>query len=285
MHRRRHSTETYQIIYEYSRLLGGNQIMRNTSIKVGLFLCAIIALSNQSASAISADDISLSNDPFEYVSVVEPIKETRPKTPAKKVAVEPAAPVAPQPQQYTVQPGDSLAKIAQAHTTEWPRLFYKNIELINPDSINPGQVLVIPTADEQLAERPLPQTVVEMPTIQTPSRLSATTRPQAKATQARSSSAGNTYSPGYCTWYAKSRRPDLPNRMGNASFWVASAAAQGFATGSSPQTGAIGQQGNHVVYVESVNGDGTVTVSEMNWSGLYVTSTRTVAASNFRYIY
>jgi surface antigen len=49
--------------------------------------------------------------------------------------------------------------------------------------------------------------------------------------------------------------------------------------------GAVGQQGNHVVFVEAVHGDGTVTVSEMNWNGWNVVSSRTVSAGAFTYIY
>lgn len=96
--------------------------------------------------------------------------------------------------------------------------------------------------------------------------------------------AGNTYSPGYCTWYAKNMRPDLPNNLGNADTWVARAAAQGLPTGSEPRVGAIGQQGMHVVYVEAVDGD-MVTISEMNYHGLWSMNTRTVSASSFSYIY
>jgi surface antigen len=80
-------------------------------------------------------------------------------------------------------------------------------------------------------------------------------------------------------------RPDLPNNLGNANTWVSRAAAQGLATGSAPRVGAVGQQGMHVVYVEAVNGDGTVTISEMNHAGLYVRTVRTVPASTFMYIY
>lgn len=80
-------------------------------------------------------------------------------------------------------------------------------------------------------------------------------------------------------------RPDLPNNLGNADTWVARAAAQGIPTGSAPRVGAIGQQGMHVVYVQSVNGNGTVTISEMNYQGLYIISTRTVPANSFMYIY
>lgn len=97
--------------------------------------------------------------------------------------------------------------------------------------------------------------------------------------------AGNGYDAGNCTWYAKSKRPDLPNNLGNADTWASSAAAQGFETGSSPKVGAVGQQGMHVVYVEKVHPNGTVSISEMNYTGFGVVSNRTVAASNFIYIY
>jgi surface antigen len=97
--------------------------------------------------------------------------------------------------------------------------------------------------------------------------------------------AGNSYTAGNCTWYAKSRRPDLPNNLGNAISWVSSARSQGLQTGSKPKVGAIGQQGNHVVYIEKINRDGSVLISEMNWEGLGVVSKRTVPASSFTYIY
>jgi surface antigen len=99
------------------------------------------------------------------------------------------------------------------------------------------------------------------------------------------SSAGNTYTKGQCTWYVKSRRPDLPNGLGNGGQWVANAAARGFATGTTARAGAVGEQPGHVVYVESVSGD-MVNISEMNFNGgVGVVHTRTVAASTFKYIY
>lgn len=265
--------------------------MRNTITGVALFACAIIFMSTGQVKALSSEQLALTDDPFHYLNQVEKTDHTvkqKPKSdsdkkdkkaePAEKVETSPPAPV-----EYTVAEGDSLTKIAIDKQTDWKRLFFKNTQLANPNLISAGQVLTIPTADEQLAERPLPASeVIAAPVANVPNNTSAVSTSRQVA---RGSSAGNTYVPGYCTWYAKSRRPDLPNRMGNAISWVASAAAQGFATGSAPRAGAIGQQGNHVVYVESVNGDGTVTVSEMNYAGLYIISSRTVAASNFMYIY
>ena len=106
----------------------------------------------------------------------------------------------------------------------------------------------------------------------------------------RGSSSGNTYGYGYCTWYAKNMRPDLPNNLGNANTWYSRAAAQGLPVGSTPRAGAIGTttRGSlgHVVYVHSVNGDGTIYISDMNYRGWNQVTYRTVSASEFEgYIY
>ncbi len=96
---------------------------------------------------------------------------------------------------------------------------------------------------------------------------------------------GNAYTAGNCTWYAKSKRPDLPNTLGNANQWTVRAKAQGISTGTEPKAGAIAQQGMHVVYVEKVNSNGTIHISEMNFVGLGKISERTVAARGYSYIY
>lgn len=55
-----------------------------------------------------------------------------------------------------VQPGDSLSKIAKAHGTKWPRLFYANKSIKNPDVIYAGDTIRVPGSDEKLAKRPIP---------------------------------------------------------------------------------------------------------------------------------
>lgn len=257
--------------------------MRNTVIKVGLFLCAIIFMSTNQANALSSKDLALTEDPFRYAKREnEPKKEqTKPPKDSEETqpADEPAAEIKEKtPLQHIVVAGESLSKIAAVHGTTWGRLYAKNTHLTSPDLIEVNSVITIPEPAEILAERPLPAASAISATAASPA-------PSGASGPQLANSAGNTYTPGYCTWYAKSRRPDLPNRLGNASSWVARAAAQGFATGGTPQAGAIGQQGNHVVYVERVNSDGTVTVSEMNYTGLFAISNRTVAAGNFTYIY
>lgn len=103
-------------------------------------------------------------------------------------------------------------------------------------------------------------------------------------------SSGNLYSPGYCTWYVKNKRPDLPNNLGNANTWYYRAQASGWNVGSTPKKGAVGTSTSgrlgHVAYVEGVSLDGqTVKISEMNYRGFWVVSTRTVHYSEFKYIY
>lgn len=50
--------------------------------------------------------------------------------------------------EYTIQPGDSLSKIAKKHygnADEWQKIYQANKEKIkNPDKIFPGQKIVIP---------------------------------------------------------------------------------------------------------------------------------------------
>lgn len=110
--------------------------------------------------------------------------------------------------------------------------------------------------------------------------------PVAQVTKGGLSNTPNAYVWGQCTWYVKNKRPDVGSYWGNASSWPASAQAAGYNTGSQPTVGAIGVSGNHVVYIEAVNQDGTVSVSEMNWNGgVGVVNNRIAPASSFTYIY
>lgn len=92
---------------------------------------------------------------------------------------------------------------------------------------------------------------------------------------------GNHFAYGWCTYYAASRR-NVP-WFGNAGTWLVGAQKFGFATGSQPQVGAIivtaESRWGHVGIVESVNGDGTITISEMNYAGFARISSRTISAS------
>src|SRR5205807_6083562 len=88
----------------------------------------------------------------------------------------------------------------------------------------------------------------------------------------------NHFAFGFCTYWVASRRYVPWN--GNAGQWIAAARAFGFAEGSTPKVGAImvtaeGPIG-HVAYVESLNSDGSWTVSEMNFVAWNVVDHRTI---------
>lgn len=84
------------------------------------------------------------------------------------------------------------------------------------------------------------------------------------------SASGNGFLLGQCTYYVALKRPITWG--GNAGTWYYSAQATGYKVGQAPAVGAImvsyeGSAAGHVAYVESVNPDGSFTVSEMNYNG------------------
>lgn len=259
-----------------------------TTVIAGLFACVLLATAGSSKVSAQSSNVVVTNGSRTApvtVKVITPLDIIAEEI-AKATPPAPVAPKAPEPVVHEVGSNESLTDIANQYNVTWVRLFNKNENITNPDVITEGLKITIPTADEQLADRPLPEPpVVVVYTAPTVKATQTAPRASTEASYSRGASSGNTYAPGYCTWYAKNMRPDLPNNLGNAYTWVSRAAAQGIPTGSVPRAGAIGQAGNHVVYVESVNGDGSVNVSEMNYSGLYVRSTRTVSGGSFQYIY
>lgn len=102
----------------------------------------------------------------------------------------------------------------------------------------------------------------------------------------RYSTSGNTYGYGYCTHYAKQRRPDMPNNLGNADTWAIRAAQQGFSVSGIPSVGAVAVARGymHVAIVEQVSG-GRVFVSEQNYNGFGVVSSRWASIGEFTYIH
>ncbi|WP_323703682.1 CHAP domain-containing protein [Mammaliicoccus sp. Dog046] len=97
----------------------------------------------------------------------------------------------------------------------------------------------------------------------------------------------NLYTAGQCTWYVFDKRAQdartISTFWGDAKHWAGQASAAGFKVDNKPEKGAIlqtvaGAYG-HVAYVENVNSDGSLLVSEMNWVGPYIISTRTISAS------
>jgi hypothetical protein len=89
--------------------------------------------------------------------------------------------------------------------------------------------------------------------------------------------AGATDSPWKWTW------GKLTPGGGNGSAWASGWAAKGWPTGTTPVVGAVASFSyNHVAYVQSVPGDGTVVLEEYNWMGSHAYHTRTVPISDVK---
>lgn len=113
-------------------------------------------------------------------------------------------------------------------------------------------------------------------------------------TTTTASNSGNLYTSGQCTWYVYDRvGGKIGSTWGNANNWATAAQNAGYTVNNTPAKGAILQSSagayGHVAYVESVNSDGSITVSEMNYNGgPFVVSSRTISASeasSYNYIH
>lgn len=230
-------------------------------------------------------------------------------------------------QNYTVQPGDNVTSIAAKFGVTSDTIRWSNN--LTGDEVAAGKVLVISpingiaymvaagdSVDSILtkyqADRdqvisfndieggnlPVGQYII-LPNGQPAAR--ATARPSLTNVASAGGFAwgggavygSNGYDYGYCTWYVKNRKPELPSNLGNASTWKVLAQRAGFSTGNVPRAGAViwtppRDYYGHVGYVESVGADGSVNVSEMNVAGWGVVSRKTLSAeqaASYGYIY
>jgi len=101
----------------------------------------------------------------------------------------------------------------------------------------------------------------------------------------------NGYIPGYCTWYVANRRAEigrpLPANLGDAWTWDNRAAEAGIRVDNVPAVGAAivtktNQRPGHVAFVEAVNADGSVWISEMNSRGYAKMDVNSGSAGGFR---
>ncbi len=179
---------------------------------------------------------------------------------------------------YIVKPGDTADSLATKYKANKDQIIAFNDAEIS--GLKVGDRIVIPDGN-------------------------AAPTPIARAAVARGFSWGgntaiygaNGYDYGYCTWYAANRRAaagnPVPSNLGNASTWRSLAQRAGIPTGGTPKAGAViwtppRDYYGHVGYVESVEEDGTVHISEMNTAGWGRVSTKTLSAAEaaaYSYIY
>lgn len=114
------------------------------------------------------------------------------------------------------------------------------------------------------------QTVSQSPTVSTPTTsTSSGSGSSAAANNARYDA--SSYPVGECTWGVKSQLSWVGPYWGDAKQWLASARAEGFSTGSTPQVGAIavwtGGYYGHVAVVTAVQSSTSIQVVESNYMG------------------
>lgn len=199
-------------------------------------------------------------------------------TPGKALVISPINGIA-----YLVKAGDTVDSLASKfHGNRDQIIAFNDTEI---DGLPVGQYIVIPSGS--------PSANVGQPTVAN----LASSSDFAWGGGAPIYGGANGYDYGYCTWWAATRRSQIgrpvPSNLGNASTWKILAQRAGLGVGNSPQPGAViwtppHDYYGHVGFVESVNSDGSVVVSEMNVVGWGRVDTKTLSpaeAANYGYIY
>ena len=116
------------------------------------------------------------------------------------------------------------------------------------------------------------QVVEQSTTVSTPSN-SSSSSPSSSSSAASNNARydAKSYDVGECTWGVKSQVSWVGPYWGNANQWVASARAEGFSVGTTPQVGAVavwvGGAYGHVALVTAVESSTNIQVSESNYMG------------------
>jgi surface antigen len=179
---------------------------------------------------------------------------------------------------YTVKAGDTIDSLASKYKADKAQLIAANDAEIS--GIQVGERIIIPNGQQPVAA------------------------PAARATSSYSGGGFawggsavygyNGYDYGYCTWWVANRRAavgmPVPANLGNASTWPYYARSAGMRVDNTPSQYAAAVTSTrgegHVVFVESVNPDGSINISEMNHYGWNVTDYLTIPAGTAAgYIY
>jgi surface antigen len=206
-------------------------------------------------------------------------------------------------QDYVVQPGDSVSSLAAKFGVTSDSIMWSNN--LRGNSLNAGLKLVIPPKNgivyvvqsgdtvDNLAQkyRASVRLIIDVNDIElTGLKIGARIfipdgqRPAPVIVRPILGVFGyNGYDYGFCTWYVANRRAEfgkaVPANLGNARTWDDRAAAIGMSVNKTPQVGdavVTSQRGDgHVAFVEAINADGSIWITEMNSSGqVSMTDTR-----------
>lgn len=196
---------------------------------------------------------------------------------------------------YTVKSGDTVESIASKYGSSASEIIAMND--LEVSGIAEGMRVVI--KDGSLPETERPEYVAPAPartytnTTYTYTYLGSTSERQNIEVIGYFYGLGGPYGAGQCTqWAWYKRGGSIPSSWGNANSWAYNAAAQGYLVDRTPAAGAVFQTSSgwagHVGYVEAVNPDGSIVVSEMNYGIPYRAIRSTIPASavgNFNYIH
>ncbi|MFH4922755.1 LysM peptidoglycan-binding domain-containing protein [Staphylococcus cohnii] len=173
---------------------------------------------------------------------------------------------------YTVKSGDSLSSIAAKHGTTYQKIM--SLNGLSNFTIYPGQKLKVSG---------------------TASSSSGSTGSTGYKTPVFNHS--NLYDWGQCTWHVFNKRAQIGKGIStywwNANNWDNAAPGDGYTVDHRATVGSILQSDlgyyGHVAFVESVNSNGSITVSEMNYSASPgIVTYRTIPASqvsSYKYIH
>ena len=193
---------------------------------------------------------------------------------------------------YTVKAGDTAESIAEKYGSNAAEIIALND--LEVSGISEGIRIVIKGGSLPETERPeyVAPVIARPTTTYTYTYLGNTSQRENIEVVGYFYGLGGPYGAGQCTQWAWYKRQDLPSMLGNANSWARNAAAYGYLVDRTPAAGAIIQSSSgwygHVGYVEAVNPDDSIVVTEMNYGIPYRVIRSTIPASavgNFNYIH
>ena len=193
---------------------------------------------------------------------------------------------------YTVKADDTIDSIAEKYGSNASEIIALND--LEVSGISEGIRIIIKDGSLPETERPeyVPPVVVRPTTTYTYTYLGNTSQRENIEVFGYYYGLGGPYGAGQCTQWAWYKRQDLPNMLGNANSWARNAAAYGYLVDNTPSAGAVIQDSSgwygHVGYVEAVNDDGSIIVTEMNYGIPFRVIRSTFPASvvgNYNYIH
>lgn len=176
--------------------------------------------------------------------------------------------------EHVVKEGDTIKKIAKKYEAGEDKIIAFN-ELPADGSVEVGDELIIPDGEKED-----PRPVIEERSYYS-SDIADSSGSRGPSIIDRNPKGGHSFPYGYCTWYVASKK--YVPWGGNAGTWLYHAKAYGAKTGKTPKKGAILVTSEswygHVAVVEKVKGS-SITISEMNYKGFGVVSSRTLSVKS-----